>query len=192
MTLNSRSEIRRLPFRDPCVETETMKLESLKDTAEMVGIAAIVVSLIFLALEVRQSATATRGATQQALADSARDASAALVEDQLMAELSLRFLSATDWSDFTDVERYQLVVLFTSMLRVYESAYYQWSEGNLASEIWAGWEASLSGVAPMPGVELYWKERRYYFDGRFQLYFEEQMKVSASSPSFRTQGADPE
>lgn len=153
----------------------------------MVGIVAIVVSLIFVGLEVRQSAAATRGATQQALADYAREASAALVRDQETAELTLRFLSATDWSNFSDVERFQIVIQFTTMLRVYESAYYQWSEGNLAPEIWSGWEASLLGVAPMPGVAIYWKERRHYFDERFQLYFAEQMKGTSNSPSLRTQ-----
>jgi len=164
-----------------------MKPEKLKDAAELVGIAAIVISLIFVGLEVRQSAAATRGATQQALADSAREASGALVGDQETADLMLRFLSAADWSDFSEVERFRIVILFTTMLRVYESAYYQWSESNLAPEIWAGWEASLRGTAPMPGVAIYWEERRHYFDERFQLYFEEQMKSTVNSPSLRTQ-----
>jgi len=90
--------------------TEIMKSENVKNAAEMVGIAAIVVSLIFVGLVVRQFAAATRGATQQALADSAREASVALAKDQEAAELTLRFLSATDWSNFSDVERFQTVV----------------------------------------------------------------------------------
>lgn len=81
-----------------------MKPEKLKDAAELVGIAAIVISLVFVGLEVRQPAAATRGATQQALADSAREASGALVRDQETADLILRFLSATDWSEFSAVE----------------------------------------------------------------------------------------
>lgn len=168
-----------------------MKPEKVKDAAELVGIIAIVISLIFVGLEVRQSAAATRGATQQALSDAAREASAALVEDVEKADMTLRFLSATDWSDFTAAERFRTVILFTSMLRVYESAYYQQIEGNLSPEIWAGWEASLRAVAPMPGVSLYWKEREQYFDNRFRLYVEEQMKGTADSSSLGTvQGLD--
>ena len=168
-----------------------MKPKKIKDAAELVGIVAIVISLIFVGLEVRQSAAATRGATQQALADAAREASAALVEDVETAELILRFLSATDWSDFTEAERFRSVILFTSMLRVYESAYYQRNEGNLSVELWAGWEASLRGVAPMPGVALYWTERRHYFDERFRLYVEGQMKGTTNSLSLGTvQGRD--
>ena len=163
-----------------------MKTERLRDAAELVGIAAIVVSLIFVGLEVRQSAAATRGATQQALADSAREASGALAGGEETAALTLRFLSANDWSDFSEVERFRMVILFTTMLRVYESAYYQWSEGNLAPEVWAGWDASLRGTAPMPGVAKYWDERKGYFDERFRLYFEELMKLTADSPSLRT------
>jgi hypothetical protein len=164
-----------------------MKPEKVKDTAEMIGIAAIVLSLVFVGLEIRQSAAATRGATQQALADSAKEASGALVADEEMAELTLRFLTTTDWNEFSDVERFRAVVRFTSMVRVYESAYYQWSEGNLAPEIWAGWEASIGGVAPMPGVAVYWGERRLYFDERFQIYFEEKMRGTVDSPSLGTE-----
>ena len=41
-----------------------MKPENLKDTAEMIGIAAMVVSLKFVALEVGQSAAAAHRDTQ--------------------------------------------------------------------------------------------------------------------------------
>lgn len=155
-----------------------MKPTSLKDVVELVGIAAIVVSLIFVGLEIRQSATATRGATQQALVDAAREASAALASDEAAVELTMRFLSATDWSDLSESERFRSVLLFTSMMRVYESAYYQWGEGNLAPEIWIGWDASIRGVAPMPGVALFWNDRRLYFNETFRNYFEEQMKLA--------------
>jgi hypothetical protein len=164
-----------------------MKPEKLRDVAELVGIAAIVVSLIFVGLEVRQSAAATRGATQQALADSAREASAALAVDKETAVLTLRFFGANDWSDFSEDERFRVVLLFTSMLRVYENAHYQWSEGNLAPEVWAGWDASMRGLAPMPGVVKYWDERRDYFDESFRVYFEELMKHVADSPSLEAQ-----
>jgi hypothetical protein len=160
-----------------------MKSEKIKDIAELVGIFAIVVSLVFVGLEVRQSAAATRGATQQALSDSAREASAALAADKVSAELTLRFFNSKDWSGFSEDERFRVVLLFTSMLRVYENAHYQWREGNLAPEVWAGWDASMRGAAPLPGVVKYWDERRAYFDDSFRAYFEEHMKQAVDSPS---------
>lgn len=164
-----------------------MKTEKLKDIAELVGLAAIVLSLVFVGLEIRQSAAATRGATQQALADSAREASEALATDLETAELTLRFLSADDWSGFSDSERFRVVLLFTSMLRVYENAHYQWREGNLAPEVWAGWDVSMRGTAPLPGLVKYWNERRDYFDENFRSYFEEMMKQTINSPSLEAQ-----
>lgn len=167
-----------------------MKTLKVKDAAELVGIVAIVISLIFVGLEVRQSAAATRGATQQALSDAAREASAALVDGD-MADQMMRFLRATDWSDFSEAERFRLVALFTSMLRVYESAYYQQLEGNLSPELWAGWDASLRAVAPLPGVSLYWEVRAQYFDDRFRSYVEEHMKGAADGSSLgMSQGLD--
>lgn len=160
-----------------------MKPEKLKDVAELVGIAAIVVSLVFVGFEVRQSAAATRGATQQALSDSAREASAALAAGKATAELTLRFMNANNWSGFSEEERFRVVLLFTSMLRVYENAHYQWREGNLAPDVWVGWDVSMRGVAPMPGITKYWAERREYFDESFRVYFEGLMNLAADSPS---------
>lgn len=157
-----------------------------KDVVEIVGIAAIVVSLIFVGLEVRQSAAATRGATQQALVDAAREASLTLAVDESAAELTMRFLSASDWSDLSELERFRAVLNFTIMMRVYESAYYQWGEGNLAAEIWIGWEASIRGVAPMPGVALFWSDRQFYFNEPFRNYFEKQMTLGEHDPSLGT------
>lgn len=106
-----------------------------------------------------------------------------LSQDEATAELIMRFLRAGDWSGFSETERFRVVLLFTNMLRVYESAYYQWDEGNLAPEIWVGWEASLRGTAPMPGVALFWKDRRHYFNESFRDYLEALMKSSGHDPS---------
>lgn len=163
-----------------------MKTWNLKDTVEAAGIVALVVSLIFVGLEVRQSAAATRGATQQALADAAREASHALSADEATAALTMRFLGAGDWSTFGATERFRAVLLFTSMMRVYESAHYQWSEGNLAPDIWVGWEASIGGVAAMPGVALFWTDRQHYFSTAFSAYFEQQMKIARHDPTLGT------
>lgn len=48
---------------------------------ELIGIVAVVASLIFVGLEIRQNATATRGATQQQLAASAREITMAGAEN---------------------------------------------------------------------------------------------------------------
>ena len=79
-----------------------------------VGIAAIVASIAFVGMEIRQSAAATRGATQQALADASREASGGLVADEAVAELTMRFLNATDWSSFSETGRFRVVLLFSN------------------------------------------------------------------------------
>ena len=161
----------------------------LKDIVEVIGILALVVSLIFVGLEVRQSAAATRGATQQALTDAAREASGAMVADEAIAALTLRLINATSWSEFSPTERYRAVLLFTSMMRVYESAHYQYGEGTLSPEIWVGWEASARGIAAMPGLKLFWADRRLYFNERFRSYLESLMQDAEADPTLEIPGA---
>ena len=48
------------------------------------------------------------------------------------------------------------------------------------------WEASIRGVAPMPGVALFWNDRRLYFNEPFRNFFEAQMKLNEHDPSLGT------
>ena len=81
---------------------------------ELIGIVAVVASLIFVGLEIRQNAAATRGATQQQLVTGARNVTLTLADNPELAALDVRAYtmvrgeSHEDLSAFSEVERNRL------------------------------------------------------------------------------------
>ena len=139
--------------------------KSYKGLVEVLGMVAVVGSLIFVGLEVRQNASATRGATQQQLSAAAREVTLLLAEPDI-AELWQR--AASDRGSLSAAEERSMFALALATFRVYEDAYYQFRIGNLDSELWRGWEASLADVVAST-LGDHWSELRHLFFHDFQL-----------------------
>ena len=146
-----------------------MALDSkYKGVAELLGMAAVIGSLIFVGLEVRQNASATRGATQQQLSSAARELTLTLAEPGV-AELFIRGNELNGWVGLSDVEQRRLTLMMLASLRVYEDAYYQFRIGNLDSDLWRGWEAGLSVSVNQNSLREFWPQRRHRFLDDFQV-----------------------
>ncbi len=136
--------------------------------AELIGLAAVVASLVFVGVEVRQSAAATRGATQQQLAAAAREVTLALTMPD-MAELLTRGDTLYVSGDLSEADALRLEAFYLATFRVYEDAFYQFGVGNLDPEIWAGWRASMSDFAlSLPGFRVFWSQSRNTFHSAFR------------------------
>ncbi len=113
-----------------------MNTERWRFYAEMVGIAAVVASLMALVLELRQTQSALMAATYQARAFDAIDLNLALQD----SEHVLPLLATTDVLDpdaiaaLSDVERLRLNVFFTGRRVDAENEYYQYRHGFLDEE----------------------------------------------------------
>ncbi|MSR21760.1 MAG: hypothetical protein EXR91_12440 [Gemmatimonadetes bacterium] len=134
---------------------------------EIVGIAAVVGSLLFVGLQVRQAAAATRGATQQQLSAAAREASIIMIDPDFAALLA-RAREAGDWSAFGPAEQVRLSAYYRVSFRVYEDAHYQFRLGNLAPELWAGFKGGLTLFLEIGGERDYWSQDQARFNAPFR------------------------
>ena len=134
-----------------------------KNVVELLGMAAVVASLIFVGLEVRQNASATRGATQQQLSAAARESALSFVDPDIV-ELVIRGGTPDGWAGLTEVEQFRVRQLTMVAFRMWEDAYYQFSIGNLDADLWAGWEAGLSEALAAHYARDFWsrQDNRYH------------------------------
>lgn len=142
---------------------------SLRFTIEMAGLVAVVVSLGFVGLEIRQNTTAVKSATTQAVSDQAMALTLAIATDEHLPRLVEMMVNGTPRSDF-DVEdgrRLQLAVI--AGLRRQENLYAQVQSGVLDS-------AALHNVSfsfyRNPFVREYWAGNRDTFESGFARYWD--------------------
>ena len=140
-----------------------MKLEKYGVIAEIVGGLAIVVTLIFLIMEVRGNSEAIRAQTAQATfgisAESFYYPEGNLALDKMLLGEEL---SAEEFSHATSL----LAAIFTT----FDNHYYQYRQGTLDEEIHEAYRARLELVMESEGVRDFWDLRSPLHTRAFQAY----------------------
>lgn len=137
---------------------------------EILGAAGVIITLIYLARQVRQNTRATRLSTSHSIASAARDWNRPLLADP---ELAWTFQVGTeDPSMLDERERARFIELCFSLFRMFEDAHYQWQKGALDSDVWHGYEALYAAYAKAPGFQAYWEKRKQTFRPEFQAFID--------------------
>jgi hypothetical protein len=110
---------------------------------EMLGAAAVFVSLIYLAIQTRQNTRALRSAAFQQVRDSFANVSMVMAQDP---QLALLLGKAASGEQLSDTERAQCNYMYTTLVRKGESAYFQSSDGTLQRESWLAIRNTLVGA----------------------------------------------
>jgi len=139
---------------------------------ELVGGVAIIGSLIYVGLQVKQGTQSSRAATTHAFLSQ-------------YSELLMRITEA----DFRDVfwhglrglknlkgsEVASFMAFMATLLRTLESFYYQKKEGIFAGEIFDTWMIQYIDLFGHEGVREYWAVRKHQFSAEFVSWFDEQL-----------------
>jgi len=147
-----------------------MNWDAIGAIGEIVGALAVVVSLIYLAVQIRNQNREARAATiQQVLESNANFVSQ--LQDPGLAEIWVVGIEGLD--SLSDVERLRFVIYLTSAMRSFENAYYQWKNGRLDNETWGTLSAVLKDVKSTAGFIEFFKMRRHHFRSEFSDFIDD-------------------
>ena len=113
---------------------------------ELVALASVCLSLVFVGMELRQNTAAVRGSTYQALSDAtADDLSAVAQNPQLAALLGRVYMENADVVDFSPAENSQLYFYYTAYVRRLENSYLQFVAGIVDERVFTsyGWKSAI-------------------------------------------------
>jgi hypothetical protein len=150
--------------------------EAISAIGQIVGALAVVISLIYLAREIRSNARAARVASMETLIRWL---------GQLVAHPQLRELYYRGMHDFDSLEGADLVgfgVLMNQFFHIVSELYYQKLEGHLDPRVWREVEVPLRDIIAYPGVQAWWRLRSHWFSEEF-VKFVDQAKQTAKAPS---------
>ena len=142
-----------------------MNWEAIAAISESLGAAAVVVSLLYLATQVRQNTRQSRSTAQQAVIQELGQALRAQAQSREWAELLSRGLEDLDSLD--PVARLQFTTHVGQIMRLYESAYLHYLDGALDGRFWRGLERAMADILAYPGMRATFELRRQYFSDEF-------------------------
>lgn len=157
-----------------------MNWDAVGAVGEIVGAVAVVLTLIYLALQVRQSANATQAFSIQTASSLDQEFLLALGTSKETAVLWASYLSAPE--KLSDEERLQGAYLMASFIRRLENVYIQHRLGALSKEGWQSRQRMFNGIANSAGYAAYLSSPPGQFiDKDFRFYMGELSEMSEES-----------
>jgi len=144
-----------------------MKLRDYALIAEIVSGVSIVVTLIFLIIEVNANTNATLAANRQSLASRTE---ALLLAQSTSPDIARLAIKARNDDELTEEERYQYSGHIAGYIRLAEEAYLQFLDGQLDGEYWRTRAENLldSRLGNHVARELWFEwERKSWFTPEF-------------------------
>ena len=141
-----------------------------KSALEVVGVVAVVLSLIFVGLEVNESTRATRSATAAETTATVADWYTSLGSNEQLSSAHLRFVA--DPQSVTQEEKFQAVMNLHSLMLILQSSFYLEEEGTLSPQIRRSMTMAMTSE---PGVRYYWEQRKQIFENESFVAYMEQL-----------------
>jgi hypothetical protein len=161
------------------IVSHAVNWEAISAIGQIVGAFAVVISLIYLAVEVRSSVRATREASMRWVWDSYTR-----WIHQVSGHPDLRELYYRGIHDFESLKGADLVgfsAVMVEAFRHYEGLYYLQSARHLDPRLWRGWEAGMRDINGYPGVQAWWRSRSHWFSEEFGKHIN-QLQQTAKPP----------
>src|SRR5205823_3568051 len=129
----------------------------------------VIVSLFYLAAQVRQNTRSARAIVVDSLARSMHDLAFEMARsDQLLKTAT----TLEDWKSATQLERARAASFMLGYFKLFENAWFQMRKGTLERDQWEGYDAFLRSVWVHPTVKTWWSMRRTFFAPGFRQYVE--------------------
>ena len=153
-----------------------MNWEAISAIGQLVGALAVVISLIYLANQVRSSARETRYAAMRSALDSINRHIQQITQHPDLAELRSRGFK--DFESLEGVDRTRFDSLMHQLFRNVENIYYQHLQGHSDPRVWRGIEAVMRDINALPGVQAWWRSRSHWFDEEFAKFINQQQQTA--------------
>ena len=148
-----------------------MNWDAISAVSQLVGSIAVVVSVLYLAVQLRSSTRVARVAAMDAAAAALRDVTKPFMENAELARIwrtgleNLETLSPDEQARFFHAAH--------QFLKALETIHYHYVYGLLDPQLWAGWRDLLHHYVACPGIRFYLTRRNAVFSERFRKFISE-------------------
>ncbi len=143
-----------------------MNWEAIGAIGEVLGAAGVIITLAYLAVQMRQSNRLAKRAAVQGVLEGRAEMNRFIASDPVLTELFWRGMESSD--EFVDEgERRRFATVFSTMSRHYEAIYLDNQEGLLPPGVWRSQESSMKRIMSMPGAQRLLRELESDFDEAF-------------------------
>ena len=154
-----------------------MNWEVAATVAEIVGAMGVIASLIYLAIQIRQSTKVSRAEMTKDLYLASRTAIMDIASNDALAKIS------TEIRQFENEDVMRRNMFYQSFFRLYELQFNLKNQGLLDDDIARSYALIIQMWAKTIFFDEYWSRHRGEFNEAFAGYVDEQLKIAKSAGS---------
>lgn len=147
-----------------------MTLENIYYIGQTIAVIAIIASLAFVGVQIRQNTRATRAASHNAVSDSLNEINRMFAENADLTKIWLKGLG--DRRSLSEEERWRFDSTLRAYMHVCETMFVQADLGAGDKGIMFAEEGGIRTVLASPGSREWWEENPYGFCAEFRAYVE--------------------
>jgi len=145
-------------------------LQYLANLGEVIGAVVVILSLIYLAIQVRQNTQAQRTENYSRALDRVAAMQSMLSQD---GEMSLIFSKAVlDSSKLTPQERVRFTWSMYEAFGAFEFMFHASRTNAIPAEVWTRWSSGVAWWLSFPGVQAWWQGLPFPFTDSFTTFVE--------------------
>ena len=153
-----------------------MTIQDLGSIGELVSSVAVLITLIYLAIQVKQNTVMMRNAASQSTASAGREVALATMASPEMAKI---FVKLSAGEELNPEEQIHRLMWCQATLRALESYYMHWKSGLVDDEFWATRKNGATSILGTLTEEI-WASVKSQYDTGFVDFVDELWKESAT------------
>ena len=158
-----------------------MKLSEAAHWAEIVSAVGLVISLIYVGIQVTDNTSAMRSETASNASTEFIDWYAHVSADPELMDVWLREVTAPE--TLNEQQRLRFVFLLHIIMLQFQNNYYLVEEGTLDEKMLYAINNTLATIRGTPGFEMYWSLRRELFNPEYRAFVERLMLENEGLPN---------
>ncbi|MCA9739512.1 MAG: hypothetical protein R3E98_08210 [Gemmatimonadota bacterium] len=144
-----------------------MDLNALGNLGEFIGAIGVIVSLIYVSVQLKQNTKAVRASSYQEISHNSLELLSLIISDPDMADIWGRGLD--HGAEALDpVEHFRWHSMLLATFRHWDNLYYQYRNGMLEKELWKSYRFMIRSYLVRPGFRDWWLQHQDAFSESLQ------------------------
>lgn len=144
-----------------------MNWDAIGAIGETIGAAAVVVSLLYLAVQIRDQNKQSRLSALHDMSRELRNVTAIFANEDMT---SIFVRANQSYESITEAESVRLIILVTNLFRAWEDAFLENRDGHLDGSMWEALSRDYLQPMGAPSIQHIWKLRKQNYDRDFREY----------------------
>ncbi len=135
-----------------------MTLNELGSLGEFISGLAVVVTLVYLAVQIRHNTRAVRSSMHQDMIESTLRIAESLSDNENVGRIVLK--ADEDYDSLTREERIRFEAYAERVFGNFESVFYSYRNSMIEEDLWESWESSYLADISRASMRRFWQEER--------------------------------